>query len=189
MAQNYEDNKLTYQQIVMKQITIIQNITSRELRNGEKIIKNLMGEQTIIAEDTRYSFLQAINTLGSLLSPYFSKSNAKEEFDNFNELYDIELITALDDDEFRSKVIKYFKLKGKTSDDVNKEIEVNKLSNQVNTYFLNYKIQEGRRIFRVLVELFKNNDFLSNESYGEGSGSVDDGLAATIDDDEDDDIQ
>jgi hypothetical protein len=87
--QNYDDSKLTYQQIVMKQITIIQKICSRELRDGEKTIKNLIGEQTIEGEDTRYTFLQSVELFGSLLSPYFGKSEVKEEFDEFCYLFDI----------------------------------------------------------------------------------------------------
>jgi len=49
---------------------------------------------------------------------------------------------------------------------------------------LNYKIITARRIFRELIKLFKDHDFLGNESFGETSGS-DEGLDAEDEEDGD----
>ena len=104
MANNFQENKLTYQQIVMGQIKIIQAISSKELRDSTKTIKNFIGEQIVEAEDTRISYLQAVETFGSLLSPYMTDKNMIESFENFCNLNDMELKEAFQDEEFVEKV-------------------------------------------------------------------------------------
>jgi hypothetical protein len=170
MAQNYEDSKITFQQIVMKQLIVLQKILSKELRDGKKEIKNLIGTQTIEEEDTRYSYLQSAEFFGSLLSPYFSPE-IKENFEIFCELLDIELMVALDDKDFIDGLKIAFSLKQVTKTD-------EKYLEQFNVYLLNLKIKEARKIVRQLIKLFKDKDFLNNESYSEGSSQEDDGLDA-----------
>lgn len=172
MAQNFEDSKITFQQIVMKQLLVLQKILSKELRDGKKEIKNLLGTQTIEEEDTRFSYLQSAEFFGSLLSPYFG-TDLKTSFDDFCNLLDIELIEAIRDAEFKILLEKAFGLK-----DINKNLNDEKYMDQFNIYFLNYKIKEARKIVRALIKLFKDKDFLNNESYSEGSGESDDGLEA-----------
>lgn len=186
MAKYYDDSKLTYQQIVMRQIKIIQDISSKELRDSTKTIKNLIGEQTLEAEDTRYSYLQSIDMLGSLLFPYFpeKKENAEDinsSFDEFTELYDLELVKAIDDEDFIKELGMFF-----DEEELKEKIENDEgLRTQVNVYFLNYKIKVARKIFRELVKLFKDLDFLSSENYGDSGGESDDGMdAEDIDDGE-----
>ena len=101
----YNDSKITYQQLVMEQIKKIQDICSKELRDGDKILKNAMGEQIIEGDDTRYSFLQSVELLGSMLKPWFGKmmkveDSDKDAFELFCDYYDIELIEILDDEDF-----------------------------------------------------------------------------------------
>jgi len=170
MAQNFEDSKITFQQIVMKQLLVIQKILSKELRDGKKEIKNLIGAQTIEEEDTRFSYLQSAEFFGSLLSPYFSPKQ-KESFEDFCNLLDVELMTALDDQDFIKELKTAFSLKQITKTD-------EKYLEQFNVYLLNHKIKEGRKIVRELIKLLKDKDFLNNESYSEGSGESDDGLDA-----------
>jgi hypothetical protein len=179
MAQYFEQSKITYQQLVMEQIKIIQNIASKELRDSTKTVKNLVGEQTIESEDTRHSFLQAINALGSLLSPYFGKSKIEDEYELFCDLLDMDLSEAIEDEDFIKKLIKFFDDKD-IKDKISKD---ETLRYRANLYFLNFKIQQAWILFRSLVKLFKENDFLGNESFGESS-QVDDSLEA-IDDSED----
>lgn len=176
----YDNDKDTYQQRVMNQIKIIQTIVSKELRDGQKIVKNLIGEQTIEGEDTRYSFLQSVEMLGSLLSPYFpekensgleGKEDINSQFEIFCDVYDVELREALDDEDFKKEIIKMFGFEKTSSKELMEEMESSKKTNEVNIYLLNYKIKIGRRMFRELVKLFKNNDFLGNEEFNEGSTS------------------
>lgn len=153
---------ITFQTLVMKQIQKIQDITSKELRDGEKIIKNLIGEQIIESEDTRHSYLQSVDMLGSLLSPYFD-NNVKSNFQDFCNLVDIELIEALEDKDFIKEIERVFEDKG-----IKKKVEEgNSIKAQVNIYLLNYKIKEGRKMFRKLVKLFKDNDFLGNQEFAD----------------------
>ena len=183
---NYQQ-PVTYPQLIIKQIEIIQSICSKELNDGEKVTKNLIGEQTIHGEDTRHSFLQSVELLGSLLSPWFPKEDEKTEnitsqFNYFCEVYDMELSEALQDEDFKKLVCDSFNIK-----DTNKiitQIKDNKLDTEINAFFLNIKIKEGRKIFRSLVKLFKDHDFLKEESFGD-SGE-DNGMTANDDEDESD---
>jgi hypothetical protein len=181
----YNDNKVTYQQLVMDQIKKIQDICSKELRDGDKILKNAMGEQTIEGEDTRYSFLQSVELLGSMLKPWFGnmmkvKDSEKGAFEMFCDYYDVELIEILDDEDFKKKLKDLF-----GCDDPEKLKTDEALRQQVNLFLLNDKIKEARKIFRLLVKVFKANDFLSGQSYGEGTGDIDSGNDAVIDEDDD----
>lgn len=181
MATDYNDTKITFQQVIFKQITIIQDITKKELRAGDKIIKNLVGEQTIEGEDTRYSFLQAVELLGSLLSPYFGKvgeGTISNKFEQFCVVYDMELKEAYEDKDFQKLVADAF-AKTITKDQLIKD---EGLQMELNIFFLNYKVKEARKIFRDLVKLFKDNDFLTGESYGETAGGTEEGLEAVDDD-------
>lgn len=176
MAQNYEDSKITFQQIVMKQLMVLQKILSKELRDGKKEIKNLLGTQTIEEEDTRFSYLQSAEFFGSLLSPYFGKKLA-QEFDDFCKLLDIELLEAMEDKEFQRLLCKGFDLK-----EVKSKLSDEKYTDQFNIFLLNLKIKEARKLVRSLIKLFKDKDFLNNESYSEGSADTDEGLDADGDD-------
>jgi len=185
----YNDSKTTYQQLVMDQIKKIQDICGKELRDGDKVLKNAMGEQIIEGEDTRYSFLQSVELLGSMLTPYFgsmmkSKDSKEDLFEQFCEYYDVELIEVLDNEDFQKKIKDIFGI-----DDIEKIKTDPKLQTQVNLFLLNDKIKEARKIFRLLIKVFKANDFLGSQSYGEGSGEVDSGNDAFIDDEEDGEIE
>ena len=157
------NNLITYPQIVMEQIQIIQKIYSKELRDGDKVLKNALGEQIIEGEDTRYSFLQAIEAFGSLLFPYFIKTT-KQPFINYCRLLDKEIVEMIEMEKFADKVKKIFLLDDKVKlIDKIKTDEIFK--NQINLFFLNYKVKHARHMFRTLLQLFKDNDFLSNEIY------------------------
>ena len=177
MAYNYGKDAVTYSLIVFKQIQKIQEINAKELRDGSKIVKNLIGEQIIEAEDTRYSYLQSVETLGSLLSPYFGSNTGDEgitkEFEDFCKFLDMELITALKDEDYIVELKTHFTFNN--PDEVKSDMD---LQNQINVYFLNDKIKTARKIFRSLVKLFKEHDFLTGESYGESSSAGEDNMDA-----------
>lgn len=166
----YNDSKITYQQLVMEQIKIIQKIASKELRDGDKVLKNAMGEQIIEGDDTRYSFLQSVELLGSMLTPYFGNiMKDKSErclFEQFCEYLDAELIQIMEDDGFKEEMKKIFGI-----NDIKEITNDEKLRNQVNVFLLNDKIKEGRKIFRLLIKVFKSNNFLSEMSFGDDSNS------------------
>ena len=174
MAYNNFKQEVTYPHIVMEQVQIIQKIYSKELRDGDKIMKNNIGEQIIEGEDTRYSFLQAVEFFGSLLYPYFYMPNPEypgiqiEEFNDYCELLNLELVEALEDDEFQVLVKNVFFLEDKIRPKEVAKVD-EKFRHQVNTFFLNYKVKEGRRVFRRLLELFKDNQFLTQEDFTDGA--------------------
>jgi len=181
------DLKITFPDLVMDQIKIIQKICSSELRDGDKVLKNAMGEQLIEGDDTRYSFLQSVEVLGSMLSPYFGnamkvKDSDKNEFEQFCEYYDVELKELLDDgnEEFKKKLDTMFNT---TPDKVKEDTT---LQSQVNIFLLNDKIKEGRKMFRKLISVFKNNNFLGEEAYGDSSAANDNASLDAVEDSEED---
>jgi hypothetical protein len=187
MANYYDNNKITYPQLIMEQIKILQNINAKELRDGQRIVKNMIGEQTIEGEDTRYSFLQSVDILGSLLFPYFPKANKDESVENvttnfyyFCDLYDMELSEALKDEEFEAMVKENFNLNN--TKDIKKDIELKKLTNEVNIFLLNFKVKEARKILRELIKLFKDNDFLNGETFGDSPEEASSNSMDAIDD-------
>lgn len=177
MAFNY-DNKITYPELVMDQIKTIQKICSKELRDGDKVLKNAMGEQIIEGDDTRYSFLQSVEILGSMLSPYFNDSDI--EFDDFCEYYDAELVEIIDDEKFKNKIKDIF------SKDVESVNSDEKFRSQVNVFLLNDKIKEGRKMFRKLIGVFKNNNFLGETAFGDSSSSDGQASLEAVENDEED---
>jgi hypothetical protein len=181
----YKQNTYSFPQLVFKQIQIIQEICKKELRGGDKIIKNLVGEQEIENEDTRQSYLQSIDLLGSLLSPYFG-SDLTTNFDKFILSYQMELKEALEDKEFKKEICENFNIKEEDKEyGVIQILRKDKnLMNEINVYFLNEKLKFARIIFRDLIKCFKDNNFLTQESYGE-SGSAEDSMEANDEDIED----
>ena len=178
MAYSHEV-KTTFPDLIIKQIEIIQKICSRELKDGDKILKNAMGEQLIEGDDSRHSYLQSIEVLGSMLSPYFGTSDIK--FDAFCTYYDLELIEALEVGEFQKKMKDLFKVEDM------KEIKENtKLQTQANLFLLNDKIKEGRKVFRDLIKIFKSNAFLAEEFYGDSGNGTDSSLDAVVDEEKGD---
>lgn len=172
-----DQNGVTYPQLVLRQIQKIQDICQKELKGGDKIFKNLLGEQIVESEDSRQAYLQSIDLLGSLLSPYFTPKTTTK-FDKFVELYQMELKSALKDDEFKKEVTDYFDLDTKNTAELLKD---DKTLQEFNLYLLNFKIKNARIMFRQLIQCFKENDFLAQETYGEGdsSGGNDDMLDAS----------
>jgi hypothetical protein len=178
MAEYYKNEAVTFPSIVMKQIQIIQQITAKELRDGTRTIITPIGEQIYENEDSRYSFLQAVENFGSLLQPYFNEKT-DTAFKNFLEVYDAELIEALKDEDFLEDLedrfgIKKQGLKERANSD-------GKLKTELLTIFLNEKCKSARKMFRQLVQCFKDNDYLGSESFNEGTG-IDDSLEADGDD-------
>jgi len=172
--QYFGNQPVTYPQIVMQQIQVIQTIYSKELKDGDKILKNALGEQVIEGEDTRYSFLQSVEMFGALLEPYFIvgtkeyKGIRMEEFDKFCELLDKELVEIISDEEFQKLIKKIFFLKD--GEKINDKLKSDEhFRNQLNLFFLNYKIKEARRVFRRLIKLFEENDFLASSGYNDSA--------------------
>lgn len=164
MAFEYaKETQLSFPILVMEQIRIIQRIVSKELRDSTRIIKTPIGDQLFENEDTRYSFLQSVELLGSMLGPWFIGENQKA-FDDFIEDYNMELVQAWEDKDFKKDAQKVLGIKNDKIEEISKDMKT-----QLLTYFLNEKCKEARDIFRMLVKCFKDNDFLKSASYSEGT--------------------
>ena len=179
----HNEIKITFPDLIINQIQIIQKICSKELRDWDKILKNALGEQVIEGDDTRYSFLQSVELLGSMLSPYFGKSEIK--FSDYCTYCDTELIELLENKDFKTKLKEIFDI-----EDVKKIRDNEVLQNQVNIFLLNDKIKEGRKIFRELIKIFKDNSFLGEETYGDNAakGKEETSSLEAVEEDEEGDV-
>jgi hypothetical protein len=155
----------SFKALVYRQIRKIQDISGKELRDNEQTLVTSIGVQTLGKEDTRFSFLQSIEMLGSLFYPYFGKSSAKKSFDDFLKIYDLELVEALDDYDFKKEVKELF---GSVDE---------KNTMDINSFFLSKKLQAARKLFRELMVLFKDEAYFAGESYNESQS--DDGITAS----------
>ena len=86
----YNAEKLEFRQIVLKHIQTILEISSKELRNMTYTTNHGNYSTTTEQEDTRHSYIQAIENLAYILIPYFDKK--------MTDVYDecIDVINGLD---------------------------------------------------------------------------------------------
>ena len=66
-------DKLEFRQIVLGHIKKILEISSHELRDTTRFILHPNHTDTIEQEDTRFSYIQAIENLAYILMPYFDE--------------------------------------------------------------------------------------------------------------------
>jgi len=153
MENKYNKEKADIGQIVLQQLSRILEISSHELRDTTTTILHSSYSSTTIQEDTRESYMQAIENLAYILIPYFD--------DIMKKVYDecIVIINA-----WGYEIKKEFE---EEYDNVTKEITNDKIG-----IFFNYKVKLrcAKKLFCELNMLLHRNDYLKSAVYGE-SGS------------------
>ena len=139
-----------FREIVLNHLRRILEISSSELR--QKTIVNFTphGEQTKQEEDTRESYIQAVEALAIVLLPYFDKDMTKV-YDNSEKVinawnYEIE--------EMFSKEIK----------EIKEKLEIDNISNK---YYIKLRIKHAKILFKELNLMLKRQDYLKSASFGE----------------------
>lgn len=160
---NYTQNKeITFRDVVLGAEQKVLEILSKELRLSKKIIP--MGEHrselVIEEEDTRESFIQAVQGMGLILKPYFDEQMEKA-YGDFDELVDLFYF------EFYIKHKEFVENTFKIMGD-NFETEEKKVTQKtVEAIFQRYSIRKAKLIFRELNLLLKRQDYLKNAIYGD----------------------
>lgn len=146
-----DKDKLEFRQIVLVHIKRILDISSHELRDTTITKTFANHSETIEHEDTRFSYIQAVENLAYILVPYFDKK--------IKTIYYISI-----------KIINDYGFKIKEK--FNKELEeLKKEYNQaqIPDYFVvEMRLRYAKKLFRELNLLLKRNDYLKSQVYGEG---------------------
>ena len=142
-------DKLEFRFIVLTQIKSILDLSSSELRNTTKTIIHSNHTETIENEDTRYAYIQSIENLAYILSPYFDKTikpKYKESIGVINSL--------------PFEILKKFK---KEFDETYKATKDDDLENW---FPLRIKIRYAKELFYELNQLLKRQSYLNSAVYG-----------------------
>lgn len=147
----YTHDKLEFRQIVLGHIKRILELSSHELRDTTYYITHPNHTETRYQEDTRYSYIQAIENLAFVLMPYFDKEMQKvyEGCVGIINAYDFQIENA-----YKEEIKLFLKELGK--DSIN-----------VKPYCLDKKIECAKTLFVALNMLLKRNDYLKSAVYGE----------------------
>jgi len=157
-----DEDKLEFRQIVLAHIKRILEISSHELRDTTRCIQQTTHTQVVEQEDTRYSYIQAIENLAYVLIPYFDERMQKE--------YDecIKIIDGL-----------VFEVMEQLKDRYEQICEITETKVSQKGFALEMKISSAKKLFRELNQLLKRVDYLKSAVFGETDDE-------TIEDEEED---
>jgi len=156
---NRED-KIEFRDIVFKAKQKVLDILSKELRLYKKVIPMTHRNDLVIEEeDTRESFVQAVQGLAIILRPYFDKqmSEAYGDFDELVDMYFFEFFEQYK--EYIKKTLSSHKERAEDSEYLT--------NNRVSLMHQIYKVKRAKQIFKELNLLLKRVDYLKSAVYGE----------------------
>lgn len=145
--------EIEFREIVLSHIRRILELSSHELRNATRTIMYSNTTQVEEAEDTRLSYVQAIENLSYVLMPYFDSAMQKVYAEC------IPILTGFDFDICKNLNQEYKRI----SAEIGKE-NIQKL------FALEMKLRYSKKMFYELNLLLKRNDYLQQSVYGEGVG-------------------
>ncbi len=155
-------------QIVSRHIDKILEILSKELKNKQTLIPQIGSRAEIVLEeeDTRQSFVQSVQALSYLLSPWHDKEIEKleKEFDEITDGTNAKYLTKYQD-EIKKEL------------DLQKKLKINEHEEVGDAFSLSYrrwhKVTKGKQMFKMLNKLLYSNDYLKGSIYGEGGDGED----------------
>jgi len=145
-------DSIEFRQIVLQHIQKILEISSRELRDRSRIIQHERYAEGVEEEDTRYSYIQAIENFAYILLPYFDKE--------MKEIYKkcIKVISG-----FGFEVLEVLK-------EEFKEVELDGDTKKEDAFILEMRIRYSKDLFCNLNLLLKRQDYLQKAIFGEEMG-------------------
>ena len=152
---SYTNEKIEFRQIVLGHIKRILDLSSHELRDTTFVISHGNYSETKYQEDTRFSYIQAIENLAYVLKSYFDKE--------MNDIYE-ECINVING--FGYEIREKFKSLGP------KLMEETGKNNLSSVFVLEMRLRYSKKLFIALNMLLKRNDYLKNSVYGENGDEV-----------------
>jgi len=154
-TQNYNQDKLEFRQIVLKHIQTILEISSKELRNKTYTTNHGNYNTTTEQEDTRLSYMQAIENLAYILIPYFD--------DKIKDIYEecIKVINGLD--------YEVCDLCKNEYERICKELNRESLGKG---FVIEMQLRHAKKLFVALNLLLNRNDYLKSAVFGEAKDEI-----------------
>lgn len=150
---NFSSDKLEIGQIILGYTKRILDIASHELKASERILLLENQREVVESEDTRMSYIQAIENFAYCLLPYFDKK-MKDAYDKeivFLQGFGYEIIKKIDDEEFKKR------LEGKEGD-------------AKRDLLISMQIKHAKLLFIELNLLLKRVDYLKSSVFGDVTG-------------------
>ncbi|MCD4771278.1 hypothetical protein K8R30_02570 [archaeon] len=139
-----------FREIVLQHLKRILEISSSELRQMKKVSLIAHGESVVYEEDTRESYIQAVEALAIVLLPYFDKE-MMEEYDTCSE------VMSSWNFELKEKL-------GNKFEEIRKKFSLGEIPSD---YYSKIKVNHAKRLFRELNLLLKRQDYLKGSIFGE----------------------
>jgi hypothetical protein len=142
----------SFPQIILGHYDKILELGRHELRPSERILLLNDSKQIVESEDTRLSYILAIENLGYALEPYFDK-DMKEYFEGniiFLAGFGFEILKSITEEEFKIKL--------KDSNDKTKS-----------DLMISYQVRKAKEMFREIGKLMKRVDYLKSSVFGDSS--------------------
>lgn len=146
----YGESKTEFRDTVLKQLEKILEISASELRDGSKSVITTSSSQIVKEEDTRISYLQAIENLAYILMPHFDEKMKPI----FKET--IKIINSF-----------VFEIIEEKKKDYEKFLKATKETDLEDYYAMEIKLKAGKKLFMELNLLLKRVDYLSSSIYGD----------------------
>lgn len=152
---NSGGDKLEFRQIVLKHLQDILGISIHELRDSTRYINQGNNIQTIESEDTRMGYIQSIENLAYVLTPYFDKK--------MNSVYPKykEILTAFK-----------FQMKDILKEEYKEICEGLGKTEIGNDFVIEMKLKYAKELFYQLNLLLFRNDYLKTAVFGEGQDNI-----------------
>lgn len=153
---NFLNERLEFREIVLSHLKAILQISTHELRDNSRVVTHTNFDERIQQEDTRISYIQAIENLAYILLPYFD--------DEMEKIYSkcISVINGYD-----------FQIKKMFNDEINAICKDKGTSNiNIEFYFVTKKIEFAKKLFVELNKLLRRNDYLKGAVYGESDEEI-----------------
>jgi hypothetical protein len=179
MENTYGQKEKSFRDIVLKAVEKVYEILSKELRLYKKIVpfSNHRSDLVIEEEDTRESFVQAVQGLALILKPYFDDEMEKV-YDGFDDLCDMYYF------EFYNTYKDYIKETIKLRDELFTSEEKDIDSALIESMRIKFKIKSAKVVFRELNKLLKRQDYLKSAIYGDTESDDE-----VVEDDDKEDIE
>ena len=158
MMQYNKNNGIEFREIVLNHVKRILELSSHELKNNTQVVNHGNYSQTTIQEDTRYSYIQAIENLAYVLMPYFD-SKIKDVYKTC-----IKKITSFD-----------YEILNELKKEYEKVCEDAGEKNIGKSFVMEIKIRSAKKLFYELNLLLKRKAYLKKEIYGDEGFIEEDG--------------
>ena len=155
MYKNNNSDQLEIGQIILTHLKKILDLSSHELRSSERILLLADQKQIIESEDTRVSYIQAIENLSYVLIPYFDKK-MQEVFDDkiiYLNGFGFEIQKKIDDKEFKERLSE-------------------KQGDEKRDLIIMWQIRQAKKMFIELNFLLRRINYLKSAVFGEGDSDT-----------------